>query len=108
MDVFFDDRSLECTCMGADKLRQHWGRDRSIIIKRRLTQLLAAPTLADLQTIRPARVSSLAPPPQRFSVRIDDGSRIIVEAVIENSDTTFDLSDLRVVRSVMILGVEEL
>lgn len=60
MELSFASQKLAKTCNSAQKMQKEWGADNAKRLKRRLAQLQAAATLADLATLPQGRPHPLA------------------------------------------------
>lgn len=66
--ILFFDESLAQACYNERAGIRRWGKDRAAVIRRRITQIMAAPSLADLDRMGPL---SLQPGPGSDQVHID-------------------------------------
>lgn len=68
MTILFLDESLEQACYKERAGVRRWGKDRAEVIRRRITQIISAPSLADLVRMGPL---SLQPGPEPDQIHID-------------------------------------
>lgn len=66
--ILFFDESLAHACYNERAGVRRWGKDRAAIIRRRITQIISAPSLADLFRMDPL---SLRPGPGPDQIHID-------------------------------------
>ena len=103
MQVVFASSRLQKVCTDPLVRQRRLGAERGLKVQHRLTQLHAAPTLADLATLPQARFHELTGNRKgQCSVDLDGPYRLIFEVLDEpiprQSDGGIDLSQVRGVR----------
>jgi plasmid maintenance system killer protein len=109
MELYFKTRKLEKACGEEREVRRRWGADRAPVVLRRITQLMAAETLADVSTLRPARLHQLeGDRAGQFAVDIGPIYRMIFEPWHDPVPKTKDKSiDKTQITKIRILSIED-
>jgi proteic killer suppression protein len=109
MDILFKKSKLQKICNNYQLLQREFGDRQASLIRRRLDELYAAETLADIGHLPPARCHELTGDRKgQFSVDIHHPYRLLFspanEPVPTRSDGGIDRSR---VTTIVILGVED-
>jgi plasmid maintenance system killer protein len=109
VELFFKTPKLEQACGEERESLRRWGPERGLVVRRRIAQLMAAVTLADVSTLRPLRLHQLeGSRAGQFAVDIGAGFRLALEPwhnpVPRAADNSIDKSQITKIR---ILSVED-
>jgi toxin HigB-1 len=109
MELVFKTRKLEKACGEERESLRRWGADRGPVVRRRIAQLMAADTLADMSTLPPVRLHQLeGRRAGQFAIDIGPLLRLVLEPwhdpIPQTPDTGIDRSRITKIR---ILAVED-
>jgi plasmid maintenance system killer protein len=109
MELYFRTRKLEKACGEERESLRRWGSDRAPIVRRRITQLMAVETLADVGTLPPARLHELAGSRDgQFAINIGPQLRLILEPWHDPVPKTVDNGiDKKRITKIRILAIED-
>ena len=109
MELYFKTPKLEKACGEERESLRRWGAERAPIVRRRISQLMAAETLADVSTLRPARLHQLeGNRAGQFAVDIGPVFRLVFEPWHDPVPKTKDNSiDKTLITKVRILSIED-
>src|SRR4051794_31443476 len=109
MELYFRTRKLEKACGEERESLRRWGSDRAPVVRRRIAQLMAADTLADVSTLPPLRLHQLAGAREgQFAIDVGAQLRVILEPwhdpIPRGADNGIDKKRITKIR---ILAVED-
>lgn len=109
MELSFKTRKLERSCGEERESLRRWGAERAPIVRRRIAQLMAAETLADVSTLRPVRLHQLeGDRAGQFAVDIGHQFRMVLEPwhdpVPKTKNNSIDKAQITKIR---ILSIED-
>ena len=109
MEVLFSSTKLQKECNSAKELRRVWGTENAARIQRRLVELEAAPSLADMLTLPQARCHALvADRAGQFAVDVKHPQRLIFEPADDPLPMKADGGlDLQRITKVRILEIKD-
>ena len=109
MNISFSSKNLQKNCNSEKESNKRWGPQRAGKIRRRLAELLAADTLADMGFLPPARLHELSGKRKgQFAVDITGNYRLIFKPDHDPVPKRKDRGiDLKKVADIMILEVED-
>lgn len=102
MEISFKDRKLEKQVNNFKKLQQKYGKNQSIKIMQRITELDAADSLYDISRLPQARLHSLSNNLDGFfAIDVKQPYRLIIEPLDGNK------TDLKTIHSIRIVSIKD-
>jgi len=109
MDIYYRSRKLQKTCDSQPESNRVWGDQIAAVVRRRLKELAAAATLAEVSHLPPARCHQLVGNRAgQFAVDLKHPHRLVFEIAHDPVPRRPDGGiDLARVTAVVILAVED-